>query len=93
MDKLGVILSIVAVGCIAVVLLTGWAWNTFSIYPDGLRTATAAAVSIIPQSIVVVTSLTLTVGVKVMARKNALVRKLAAVEVRIMIHYSVLYAY
>lgn len=87
------ILSIVAVGCIAVVLLTGWAWNTFSIYPDGLRTATAAAVSIIPQSIVVVTSLTLTVGVKVMARKNALVRKLAAVEVRIMIHYSVLYAY
>ncbi len=80
MDKLGFILSGMALVCIGIVLLTGWAWGTLSIYPEGLSTANAAAVAIIPQSIVVVTSLTLTVGVKVMSTNNALLRKMTAVE-------------
>ncbi|PRP77844.1 Na+ P-type ATPase [Planoprotostelium fungivorum] len=80
MDKLGIFLCGVAVFCIGVVLLTGWGWGTFSVYPDGLRVAVATAVAVIPQSLIVVVTLILTVGIKSMAKQKALVRKLQAVE-------------
>eukprot|EP01113_Clastostelium_recurvatum_P038997 TRINITY_DN58_c0_g1_i1.p1 TRINITY_DN58_c0_g1~~TRINITY_DN58_c0_g1_i1.p1 ORF type:complete len:1037 (-),score=258.51 TRINITY_DN58_c0_g1_i1:49-3111(-) len=80
LDRLGVILSGLAVLFIAIVLLTGWAWGTWAVYPEGLRVAVSVAVAIIPQSVVVVVTLTLTVGVRTMAERHALVRKLNAVE-------------
>eukprot|EP01117_Protostelium_nocturnum_P007386 TRINITY_DN2646_c0_g1_i1.p1 TRINITY_DN2646_c0_g1~~TRINITY_DN2646_c0_g1_i1.p1 ORF type:complete len:953 (-),score=274.91 TRINITY_DN2646_c0_g1_i1:128-2986(-) len=79
-DRLGFVLCGVAVVCIGLVLLTGWAWGTFQVYPEGLRVAVSVAVAVIPQSIVVVVTLILTVGVKSMAKNNALVRKLNAIE-------------
>eukprot|EP01117_Protostelium_nocturnum_P013045 TRINITY_DN4839_c0_g2_i1.p1 TRINITY_DN4839_c0_g2~~TRINITY_DN4839_c0_g2_i1.p1 ORF type:complete len:758 (+),score=215.05 TRINITY_DN4839_c0_g2_i1:1-2274(+) len=80
LDRLGFILCGVALVCIAIVLLTGWGWGTFRVYPEGLRVAVSAAVAVIPQSIVVVVTLILTVGVKEMAKNKALVRNLNAVE-------------
>jgi potassium/sodium efflux P-type ATPase len=81
LDRLGQVLVVFAALAVVIVLLTGWAWGTFDdVWDDGLSVAVSAAVAIIPESLIPVLTLTLTIGVRRLAQKNAIVRKLAAIE-------------
>ncbi|KAL6069734.1 P-type ATPase [Balamuthia mandrillaris] len=80
MMRLGIVLAAAALTAVGVVLLGLWLHDTMSIYPDGLQVAVSVAVALIPEALVPVITLTLTMGVRNMAKKNALVRKLNSLE-------------
>eukprot|EP01119_Soliformovum_irregulare_P014557 TRINITY_DN397_c0_g1_i1.p1 TRINITY_DN397_c0_g1~~TRINITY_DN397_c0_g1_i1.p1 ORF type:complete len:1009 (+),score=350.20 TRINITY_DN397_c0_g1_i1:100-3027(+) len=79
-DKLGLVLVIISVLSIGLVLLGLWAHNTAEIYPEGLQVGVVVAVALIPEGFTAIMTLTMTLGVKRMAKRNALVRRLAALE-------------
>jgi len=80
MNWLGIILAIVALIAVGCVLMGLWGWDTLETYPDGLQVAVATAVAIIPEALLPVITLCLTLGVRRMALKKALVRKLGSLE-------------
>lgn len=80
MNWLGIILAIVALIAVGCVLMGLWGWETLDTYPDGLQVAVATAVAIIPEALLPVITLCLTLGVRRMALKKALVRKLGSLE-------------
>lgn len=81
LDRLGQVVVAAAVVCCVLVLLTGWAWGTFdNVWNDGLVTAVSTAVAIIPESLLPVLTLALTLGVRRLARHNAIIRRLGAIE-------------
>lgn len=80
MNWLGITLAIVALIAVGCVLMGLWGWETLDTYPDGLQVAVATAVAIIPEALLPVITLCLTLGVRRMALKKALVRKLGSLE-------------
>lgn len=80
MTWLGVILAVIAVIGIGLVLLGLWVHDTMALYPEGLQVGVTTAVALIPEALVPVITLTLTLGVRRMAKQNAIVRKLNALE-------------
>ncbi|KAL6055186.1 potassium/sodium eff [Balamuthia mandrillaris] len=80
MTRLAIILAVAAVLSIGLVLLGLWVHDTEDLYPEGLQVGVTTAVAIVPEALVPVVTLTLTLGVRRMAKHNALVRKLNALE-------------
>ncbi len=78
MRKLGLVLGIggvaLAIGVFGLGLLRGHAWIGMLMY------SVAVAVSVIPEGLPAVISVTLALGVRRMARRNAIVRRMSAVE-------------
>ncbi len=71
---LGIVILVISLGSVALGLLLGR--ELFEM----ILTGTALAVGAIPEGLPVVVTITLAIGVKKMARRNAIVRKLPAVE-------------
>jgi magnesium-transporting ATPase (P-type) len=79
-SKLGIALVIVAVISIGITILSVWLHGKVPIYPDGLKYALTIAVSIIPESLMSVLTLTIGLGVRQMSKSKAIIRKLTALE-------------
>lgn len=62
LNKLGWSQVIAAVVCAGIVLLGIYLWNTVDIYPEGLLVAISTAVAIVPEGLLPVVTLTLTLG-------------------------------
>ncbi|KAL6075302.1 P-type ATPase [Balamuthia mandrillaris] len=80
MNRLGILLACAAVGCIGMVLLFLWVHDTEELYPTGLTVAVAIAVALLPEALVAVITVVLSLGVKGMAEQKALVRKMKSLE-------------
>ncbi|KAL6055878.1 P-type ATPase [Balamuthia mandrillaris] len=80
MTRLGMLLAAAAVACIGIVLLFLWVHDTEELYPKGLTVAVATSVALLPEALVAVVTVVLTLGVKGMAQQNALVRKMNSLE-------------
>ncbi|MGM0385812.1 MAG: cation-translocating P-type ATPase [Actinomycetota bacterium] len=78
LDRLGRTLSIVVVGMTAVLIAIGL-WRGLDVH-EVLEVAIALAVAVVPEGLPAVATLTLTVGMRRMAQRNALVRRLPTVE-------------
>ena len=78
LDQLGKLLSVVGLLVSGVVFLTGWL--TGEPLRDMLLTAVSTAVAIVPEGLPAVVTITLAIGAQRMLRRNALIRKLPAVE-------------
>ena len=78
LDRVGKRLAVLALGTAAVVFLAGWG-RGYSAQTMFL-TAVALAVAAIPEGLPAVVTITLAGGVQRMARRNAIVRRLPAVE-------------
>ena len=76
--RLGADLGIVAIGLSATIVALGFI-RGFSLY-ELFFISVAAAVSMIPEGLPAVLSVVLAIGVQRMAKRNAIIRKLAAVE-------------
>jgi Na+-exporting ATPase len=79
-SRLGIALVIVAIISIGITILSVYLHGKLSIYPDGLKYALTIAVSIIPESLMSVLTLTIGLGVRQLAKSNAIIRKLTALE-------------
>ncbi len=78
LSELGKLLGIVAVACCAVIFVVGLA---NSIPPlEIFMTAVSLAVSAIPEGLPAIVTIVLSIGVQRMVKKNALIRRLPAVE-------------
>ncbi|PVZ97012.1 hypothetical protein BB558_003067 [Smittium angustum] len=79
LKKLGIWLVFIAVGLCAAVVIAGVAWGhkVSTMFLSGL----ALAVSVIPEGLVAVTTVTMALAVRRMAKRKAIVKRLAAVEV------------
>lgn len=80
MDMLGFALVVMAVICIGLVIVAFAIHRPHEVWPKSLQSGVTTAVAIIPEGLVPVLTLTMTYGVQKMAKKNALVRKLTALE-------------
>lgn len=81
MTILGIILVIVAIIAIAVVIICVWQYEgKNNIFPNALTVGISIAVAIIPECMIVVITLTMTVGLRQMAKEHVIVRKMAALE-------------
>lgn len=78
LERLGRTLSIVVVALTAVLIPIGL-WRGLDLR-EVLEVSIALAVAVVPEGLPVVATLTLTVGMRRMARRNALVRRLPTVE-------------
>ncbi|KAJ2005499.1 hypothetical protein H4R26_001922 [Coemansia thaxteri] len=78
LTRLGLWLVVLAVALCAVIVICGVSWGRkfVPIFITGI----SLAVSVIPEGLVAVTTVTMALGVRRMARRNALVRTLPAVE-------------
>ncbi|KAJ2842058.1 hypothetical protein J3B02_005691, partial [Coemansia erecta] len=78
LTRLGLWLVILALSLCAVIVICGVSWGRkfVPIFITGI----SLAVSVIPEGLVAVTTVTMALGVRRMARRNALVRTLPAVE-------------
>jgi len=79
-DKIGKILSIGILGIVVVVFAVQLLFNKNQTFIDALLTAVALAVAAIPESLPAVITIIMALGVQKLARKNAIVKKLSAVE-------------
>ncbi|EAN96035.1 calcium motive p-type ATPase, putative [Trypanosoma cruzi] len=68
-------------GCCFLLALVVFAANKFKYNPSTLSYATAVAIAILPESLVAVVTVSMTVSVKIMAKQKCIVRKLAVLEV------------
>ncbi|KAJ1818698.1 hypothetical protein LPJ60_004184 [Coemansia sp. RSA 2675] len=78
LTRLGLYLVLLALSLCAIIVICGVSWGRkfVPIFITGI----SLAVSVIPEGLVAVTTVTMAVGVRRMARRNALVRTLPAVE-------------
>eukprot|EP01116_Phalansterium_solitarium_P022864 TRINITY_DN7725_c0_g1_i1.p1 TRINITY_DN7725_c0_g1~~TRINITY_DN7725_c0_g1_i1.p1 ORF type:complete len:1043 (-),score=33.77 TRINITY_DN7725_c0_g1_i1:264-3317(-) len=81
LEKLAIVLTICAVLTIGLVLLAVYLYGTTSVYPHGLEFGISVAIAIIPEGLTPVLTLTLTVGVRMMVKKGAIIRKISAIEI------------
>ena len=82
LNKVGNVIGIMALAiCVVVFLLEmiaiNWDWNNFS---EAFITAVALAVAAIPEGLATVVTIVLSIGVTKMSKRNAIVKKLPAVE-------------
>ncbi|KAH9601905.1 hypothetical protein LSM04_009509 [Trypanosoma melophagium] len=68
-------------GCCVVLAIIVFATNKFIYHPTTLSYATAVAIAILPESLVAVITVSMTVSVKRMAKQKCIVRKLSVLEV------------
>lgn len=81
LNLMGFVLMMAAViSLIIVVISVGLHKGFNNIFPNALIIGVTVAVAIIPESLVAVVTLTMSVGVRKMVKQNAIVRKLAALE-------------
>ncbi len=78
LTKLGIILVIVAVGLCVIIVVVGFVRGNY--WLDMLKVGVSLAVSVIPEGLVAVTTVTMAIGVSRMSKHNVLVRQLHAVE-------------
>ncbi len=76
--KLGKYLGFVALGCCAVIFVVGL-WNKLDPL-DMFMTSVSLAVSAIPEGLPAIVTIVLSIGVQRMVKKNAIIRRLPAVE-------------
>lgn len=79
MNRFGKILSVVIVGMAVLMLLIGWLLHDFSL-SELFLAAIGFAVAAIPEGLPAILTITLALGVQRMAQRNAITRKLNAVE-------------
>lgn len=81
MTILSLVLVVVAVIAIGIVLICTWRYDGKNkVFPDAVIIGISIAVAVIPECMVAVVTLTMTVGMRRMAQENVIVRKLAALE-------------
>jgi Ca2+-transporting ATPase len=78
LTKLGIILVIVAVVLCVIIVVVGFVRGNY--WLDMLKVGVSLAVSVIPEGLVAVTTVTMAIGVSRMSKHNVLVRQLHAVE-------------
>lgn len=78
LKRLGIILVIVSVLLCALVVIVGLAWGRRA--DEILLLGVTLAVSVIPEGLVAVVTITMAIGVRRMAARDAIVRKLSSVE-------------
>ena len=79
-DKIGKVLTFAVLGIVFVVFLVQILFNKNLNLMDALLIAVALAVAAIPESLPAVITIIMALGVQKLARKNAIVKKLSAVE-------------
>jgi magnesium-transporting ATPase (P-type) len=79
MDQFGRTLSVIVVVMAALMFLAGWALHDFTL-DELFLAAIGFAVAAIPEGLPAILTITLAIGVQRMARRNAITRKLNAVE-------------
>jgi len=80
LTKLGRLITLVALAAAVVVLTIGFIQEGFTEINEHLFVAVALAIAAVPEALVLIVTLILTHGVKKMVGRNALIRKLQAVE-------------
>ncbi|MDX1435764.1 MAG: cation-translocating P-type ATPase [Anaerolineales bacterium] len=79
LDSLGKVLAIAALALVAVVFVLGWLGGETDI-EELLLTSVSLAVAAVPEAMTAVVTIALSLGAQRMLRRNALIRKLPAVE-------------
>ncbi len=78
LEKLGKYLGFIALGCCAVIFIVGLIGDKSPI--DMFMTSVSLAVSAIPEGLPAIVTIVLSIGVQRMVKKNAIIRRLPAVE-------------